>query len=367
MESEKIISFLENYKTIGHSELLEITELQKKYPWFSLLYGLESKCLKNENKFGVKKAIKKASLYAGNREILYDLIHDELQIAPTPVTEVLTTPIETEPELLAVETTDTHYSPPEEVIIEDKTEATEEPTVETDERIEVVEEVTQEIQEEEVVYSEKEVVEVEEDEPETTEEIVEDKVEAQEEPSDVERDEQIEVVTDAPLAYDPLVELQKFIPENEDESEKNVDVSPEVTPTYDPLVELPKLDQPKEPKEKQDFFAWLDSYAEEEKEEAKPRKLRMSKEASELLENFIKNRPKISRIRQDVDRLDVYNPVRESAENELVTESLAKLHLKQNNPENAIEIYEKLSLQNPKKLAYFAGLIEKIKKDHNLE
>ena len=43
------------------------------------------------------------------------------------------------------------------------------------------------------------------------------------------------------------------------------------------------------------------------------------------------------------------------------TEAMAEVWIKQGNPEKAIEIYSKLSLFNPSKSSYFAGLIEKLK------
>ena len=46
---------------------------------------------------------------------------------------------------------------------------------------------------------------------------------------------------------------------------------------------------------------------------------------------------------------------------EVVTESMAEVWAKQGHPEKAVEIYEKLSLLNPSKSAYFAGLIENLK------
>ena len=50
---------------------------------------------------------------------------------------------------------------------------------------------------------------------------------------------------------------------------------------------------------------------------------------------------------------------------DLVSESLAKLYLKQGMLDNALEIYEKLMLQNPSNNTFFAAQIEKIKKLKN--
>jgi hypothetical protein len=51
----------------------------------------------------------------------------------------------------------------------------------------------------------------------------------------------------------------------------------------------------------------------------------------------------------------VHNP-------EVVTETMAEVWLKQGNVEKAIETYNKLSLLNPSKKAYFAALIENLKR-----
>ena len=44
------------------------------------------------------------------------------------------------------------------------------------------------------------------------------------------------------------------------------------------------------------------------------------------------------------------------------TETMAEVWIKQGQPEKAIKIYEKLSLLNPSKSSYFAVLIEKLKR-----
>ncbi len=345
MDSEKIISYLDNYQNIGHEELLEVSALQKKYPWFSILYGLESKCLKNENKFGLKKAIKRASLFSGNREILYDLIHDEILFEPSKTSKKEPVKIDVpEPE-------------PKETPIDVK-----EQTIKESSSIEEPALVKAKLPD----LAKQEVLEV-------SEAIKNSKTDTEPLPIKKTTEPVKEVVAPSKdktvPAYDPLIELQKFVKPQE-EKQKEEDKPVLVKKPYDPEIELVKLEKAQTlPKpEKQDFFGWLDSFAEEEeKEEPKPRKLKMSAEASEMLSNFIKNRPKMTKMRKDVDPLEVYNSSKESAGNELVTESLAQLHLKQERPDKAIEIYEKMSLQNPQKMTYFAALIEKIKKDYNLE
>ena len=47
---------------------------------------------------------------------------------------------------------------------------------------------------------------------------------------------------------------------------------------------------------------------------------------------------------------------------DVVTEAMAEVWIKQGNKEKAIETYNKLGLLNPSKKAYFAGLIENLKR-----
>ena len=49
-------------------------------------------------------------------------------------------------------------------------------------------------------------------------------------------------------------------------------------------------------------------------------------------------------------------------QSEVVTEAMAEVWIKQGNKQKAIETYNKLGLLNPSKKAYFAGLIENLKR-----
>lgn len=80
----------------------------------------------------------------------------------------------------------------------------------------------------------------------------------------------------------------------------------------------------------------------------------------ELIDRFIKNEPKIT------PKREFFNPVDQakysSLDNDaIVSETLAKIQLKQGNIDKAIKIYEKLILINPENSIYFASQIEKLK------
>ncbi len=100
-----------------------------------------------------------------------------------------------------------------------------------------------------------------------------------------------------------------------------------------------------------------------EKQQPKKQKVK-SKE--EIIDSFIKNSPSISRPKSTFyDPVDVAKQSVVDEEN-IVSETLAKIYMDQGYKEKALHIYEKLILKFPEKSTYFAPLIEKAKKDlHN--
>ena len=84
----------------------------------------------------------------------------------------------------------------------------------------------------------------------------------------------------------------------------------------------------------------------------------------DLIDKFIQDDPKMPQFSPDElpEGLEVVeNMVKESSEeHECVTESMAKICIKQKLFDKAIEIYEKLSLKYPEKSVYFANRISEV-------
>lgn len=88
------------------------------------------------------------------------------------------------------------------------------------------------------------------------------------------------------------------------------------------------------------------------------------KDFESILDKFIRENPRISR-----PKAEFYNPAnmaKQSVEEneDIATETLAKLYLSQGHIKKAIRTYEKLCLIYPHRITYFADLIQKIKTEH---
>lgn len=95
-------------------------------------------------------------------------------------------------------------------------------------------------------------------------------------------------------------------------------------------------------------------------DKTKPEKEQPDK-TTQLIENFLDKEPKISSLKQGEDAGNWVEIGETShSQSEVITESMAKIMLLQGNKEEAINIYEKLSLHFPEKSAYFAAHIQNI-------
>jgi tetratricopeptide (TPR) repeat protein len=86
----------------------------------------------------------------------------------------------------------------------------------------------------------------------------------------------------------------------------------------------------------------------------------------EIIENFIKNDPRIGPIRvkgeeAEKEPVDLSSRAKVLPTDGLATESFAKILIRQGKLDKAIDIYEKLMLKNPKKNDYFAEKIAELK------
>lgn len=100
------------------------------------------------------------------------------------------------------------------------------------------------------------------------------------------------------------------------------------------------------------------------REETTPEPIKKKLIESPLIDNFLKNNPKISPVKKGAPSVNFATQNNISTE-DLMTETLAKVYLAQHNYKKAIQAYKILSLKNPEKSGLFADRIRAIEKLQN--
>jgi hypothetical protein len=402
LQATKFISHIANPEKLDADSLQDLEKIRSEYPWFAAPHILLCKTHKNENRFSYQALLKKAALYTNDREVLYHFVNTEEVANPTKAKKVKSEPIllreEKETSVEEIKTrepkevpiADVEAKKPKEKVVEVK-------KIETKAEPEIVEKEKKDPVQVEL-KEKKPTKRPPEDDQET---VLEAKVEA-ETPEEIVPQETKEVTppeskkveseSESKQGYNPLEALLEYVTDDNEEPTEH-----EIIPysAYDPEKELQKLIDKKakstaksdvslaktedlgsskdvSAEDEHSFLAWLDDLSEPEPEPKKsaikeevPERQKKNKTSQQgdpqkLLDQFITNRPSMRRMKKEF-----YSPqnmaVKSIQNNDgLVSETLAELHLKQENPLKAIEIYEQLKLQNPKNIAYFAARIQKI-------
>lgn len=87
---------------------------------------------------------------------------------------------------------------------------------------------------------------------------------------------------------------------------------------------------------------------------------------ADLIDKFIETAPSMPKPKKDFFSPSDMAHTSTVDKEDLVSETLAAIHLKQGNIQKALKIYQRLCLIIPEKNTYFAAQIEKIKKENNL-
>ena len=117
------------------------------------------------------------------------------------------------------------------------------------------------------------------------------------------------------------------------------------------LINEVKRDQDNNKTEKYSFLDWFDVINDN---------VPKVDEKFDLIDEFIKNSPKIKINKEYEAKSNFKNE--QKIKDELITETLAKIYVKQEKFNKAIKAYEILSLKYPKKSGFFADQINDIKK-----
>lgn len=330
MNRSVFIQLLQEPQLSNREQENDLREIVNAYPYFQSAQILLAKNLHNQNSYLYEKQLKTAALYAGSRKLLYHFIQQPETETPELATEAVA---ETHPPLIVANNPAEEPVPqpqeliPEPAIIEDKL-----PPVAVPQK-EITPEPTIELPSEliETTHPPEEISAIQENVAIETPGI-----------------EPVIINANEPHSFDEWLNLisgkyqiDAIDPSNADEElAANTHLIKEEKPIEEEIIK-PAAEAPVN---KNKAF-----------------------DSDSIIEKFIKESPSISR-----PKAEFFNPVNMAKisieeDDDLATETLAKIYTKQGNYKKAIRIYEKLCLKFPDKMPYFVALIQKIKSDNKID
>lgn len=304
MRKEELIRYLANPGALGKAELSAIEQMIEVYPFCQTFQVLKAKATHNLGLSESDITLKKAALYASNRQSLYYTIYK--------------VPVELQEENQELENHE---------VLEFEEEIVEEIKTETEILEDVIEEQVDQIEEL--------------DAEEATQENY---IEQEEQPS--------EVLGFGAWLHRTAPQLSKTITKK---PIIRLDTSEEIKPLVEDAIGELILGN-----------VFNEGYLIKADEKLSSEDTNGLK--SSLIEDFINSdHPKVIKLKKDELPNSVENKAKRSADDSdvPVSETLAQIFVKQKLFGKAIAAYEKLSLKYPEKKPYFAGLIEEIKKEIN--
>ena len=323
MNTSELITFIKEPSQMGKQQLAALKKVESDFPYFQGIQVLLAKSLANQKHYEFSKQLHKTGLSVPDREVLYRFIHD----LPSELIESPTIVPYTEPTVVEL------VQPKNETIIIDSAEQVievEVPIV-TDLAVELsnVEKVSLEIVLDETISEEK----IEKEQEQVKE-------------KEIEKESSINSHESEYHSFTEWLKMSK--------GEVVVDVTKDKQENVKPPISTEVIE------EKVEIKVEVSTPIVSKTEEIEDTNIVVFES---ILDRFIKDSPRISR-----PKAEFYKPAnmaKQSVEEDedLVTETLAKLYYQQGHYKKAIRAYEKLCLIYPHKMAYFADLILKIKQE----
>lgn len=398
MNQDKLSYIARNPTEITTSDARELEELTKKFPFFTLPHVLLSRFYHSQNDYRLEETIHKTALRVNDRAWLYwflnnttsadaDIheleVHTQNDAVALAETQVEAEPPITEPaefshsndweesvstSLFVPDAVETQDEAAVELLAEANLALTDVPKPETQDELELtlnsIESMFEPWDEGDLALSE---VEIEEeavfDEIESFDSLPNNDIEALNESEPNVEEEQLPA-----LMVTPDAELEELETETQEVTEKKTlerNMFAYSGASVYNIEDYYPIDK-QETETPDDFFAWLSKPKYTESDSPSVETVQEADKKIALIDKFIENKPTVSRPKSEF--FNAYEAAKKSEmlPEALVTETLARVYLDQGNFNGALRIYEKLQLKNPLKSAYFANLIEKIKKENQL-
>jgi len=408
MNQERLNEIYRNPVTINNSDVDDLRQLAKDYPYFSKPFEILARYYYQTNHYRFEEMLRQAAIRVRDRKLLYEFIHSELPQAQELSTENIVEPKDTQVSIIEKsEPEDTKlgleaFLKEEEVTPQSEELKHEELELSSDETIEIpfefegtfkLHETVNTPKEQDIIGEEiatefsftKSFLQNEADESPLP--VVADQVVAIESEFEAEEEQAIELITEEEIEeeittedlskeeeIEAISEVRELEKEVSEVSNKSSELDLRKYPVYsiDTFVPQAETEETAETDSSKDFFSWLKNpkHTTETSEievviETEPDSGTNDKvsKSLDIIEKFISINPQISRPKKEFFSPENMAKRSEVLDLEFVSETLAEIYYQQGNFDFAIKAYEKLSLQNPSKQSFFADLIDKIKKE----
>ena len=340
-----LLPLLKQLEAIAAETLNDLEELARQYPYFQAVHTLIAKAKHDQQTPDAEAALHRAAIYAPDRRHLRKIILEEVHRSPSeaPSTdEAAPPPVEAPAVGKDLEPVDAPMAgavEPSEPATEENLEPVDTPVVPPEVSEPATEEDTEPVEEPVASFEASEPVVTEENEPEATIDTVKNEPETIVVAEDHDPEPTI-AEEEAPSVAEPVIATEPTTTDEADERES----------VYDALEKnLKNLQEVRSAQRTEDQKPLASGTTQREQQE--------------LMDKFVS---------QEHDKLntpmDLEATIADLAEKstlapeELVTENLAEIFIKQGKVEKGLALYEKLSLKFPEKKAYFADKIEQLKK-----
>ena len=320
VKQNEISLWVKQPNSIQESDNQILKNLVSEYPWCSSYHVLLAKGYANENSYLQNNQLRLASTYAGSRSALFSFFHTDSQKTDS----------------IDAETSDI------------QSDIQKEKDVPKEELVKVAKEKNG-------VKKPKKVIKSTEESQNNSKENKSHKphktvILSEKHPIDFEK-----IIT-----YDPIKELKV--------KEHTIATQPRIPleqPIYNPEKELAKFIEEESSESNQDFIYWLNQVGKKSEPKKEKKKINSPDRVQILLDEFIKTKRS-----RPIQNRSFYNAQDKAEASEkdamhIISETLINIYIKQGHYEKAIQGFEKLSLQNPEKSAYFAARIKEVKLTKN--